>query len=114
MVTCPKCKTELDPDASQCNVCGAKVVVPDIEWVLIGGIADKISADFAKETLTSSSIQAVVFSRSGFFGTVGLPLNPIYSSGFAMFEVLVLSDDREEAVELLEMTLGDKFAPVEE
>ncbi|UCD65125.1 MAG: hypothetical protein JSW34_06765, partial [Candidatus Zixiibacteriota bacterium] len=67
------------------------------------------SADFARETLAGSGIPTVIFSRSGFFGNIGLPLNPFYRPGHAAFEISVPEEFAQEAQELLDMTLGDKW-----
>lgn len=110
MALCPACKSEIDDNASSCYICGYEL---DQEraanWVVIGEIEDKLSADFGKEALASSDIPAVVFSRSGFFGNVGLPLNPFYKPGSALFEISVPEELVEEACEILEMTLGEKW-----
>lgn len=110
MAYCPVCKTELDDDSANCYICGYE---PDdkaeVNWIMIGEIEDKISADFAKEILKSYNIPAVIFSRSGFFGSAGLPLNPFYKPGSANFEVSVPENYREEAVDILGSTLGKKW-----
>jgi hypothetical protein len=79
------------------------------EWVILGMIEDKLSADFAEETLKSYEIPSVVISRSGFFGDVGLPLNPIYSTKAPSYEIRVPAMHAEEAVGILDMTLGEKW-----
>ncbi len=110
MAYCPVCKTEIAADATTCYVCGSDLNDKDSpEWVVIGTVEDKLSADFAKETLESCNIPAVVFSRSGFFGSIGLPLNPFYKSKSAEFEVSVPKQFREDAADTLEMTLGEKW-----
>jgi hypothetical protein len=77
--------------------------------VVLGSIEDKLSADFARETLKDMNIPAVIISKSGFFGDIGLPLNPFYKPGEAMFEVSVPQGFEEEACDALDMTLGDKW-----
>ena len=72
-------------------------------------IEDKLSADFAEETLKSYEIPAVVISRSGFFGTVGLPLNPLYSTKSPAFEIRVPEAHVNEAAGILDMALGEKW-----
>ncbi len=110
MTYCPECKTELEDDQSFCPICGHLLSDPDgSEWIVLGEIEDGISADFARETLTAYEIPAVIFSRSGFFGTAGLPLNPFYKPGSAMFEIRVPKECLEEATDILTMTLGDKW-----
>jgi hypothetical protein len=78
-------------------------------WVVIGTVGDKISADFAREIMESNEIPSVVISKSGFFGTAGLPLVPFYTSESAAFEISVPGEFREDASELLDMTLGSKW-----
>lgn len=83
-------------------------------WQVIGNIADPINAGFAKEVLKSYEVPAVVISKSGFFGTVGLNLPTFYKAGIDLFEVRVPSDRIEEANDLLTMALGDAWTPVDE
>ena len=110
MAHCPVCKAEVDDDAESCCICGHEFdEAEEAKWVILGEIEDKLSADFAKEVLVSCKIPAVIFSRSGFFGNVGLPLNPFYKPGSAMFEVSVPEEYSEEASEVLKMTIGDRW-----
>jgi hypothetical protein len=51
----------------------------------------------------------VVISKSGFFGQAGLTLPGFYKSGMALFEVSVPSDQVAEAVDIMNMVLGDKW-----
>ena len=109
MTFCPVCKSEVDGEGAVCTSCGADLKQNLDDWIVIGTTGDKISADFAKEILESNEIPAVVISKSGFFGTAGLPLVPFYTSESAAFEVSVPEEFGEEASELLEMTLGSKW-----
>ena len=113
MAFCPACKAEWDPETLQCPICGRDLGEDEenVEqpWVVIGTIADKISADFARETLKTYEIPAVIVSKSGYFGTVGLTLTHFYSGGQALFEVSVPPSHLEEADELLRMTIGEKW-----
>jgi hypothetical protein len=110
VVVCPRCKAELDDSVTQCYVCGYEFdSEEETEWVLLGTIEDKLSADFAQEALKSYDIPAVIISRSGFFGNVGLSLNPFYKPGAATFEVRVPKTHEEAAVDILDMTLGEKW-----
>jgi hypothetical protein len=109
-VYCPECNIELPDSASECFGCGHELTEPVAQgWVMIGTIEDKLYADFANETLRSSQIPAVIMSRSGFFGQVGLPLHPFYHSQAPLFEVSVPAIFREEAVEILHMVVGTKW-----
>lgn len=76
---------------------------------MAGSIDDKLSADYAREVLKSFEIPVVITSRSGFFGEIGLPMNPFYSSGSPMFEVSVPSEYKDEAIEFLVSAVGDRF-----
>lgn len=111
MVLCPECNTELEGNPSHCYLCGhaLKGEKSKDEWNVIGSVENKIMADFVKEMLKSEKIPAVVMSRSGFFGEAGLPLNPIYSSGDASFEISVPESFCSKAIDLLDMTLGEKW-----
>ncbi len=112
---CPECKQEWKEDLSVCPVCGfEKVKEPTGEWKQIGFITDKISADHAVDVLQAYEIKAVVMSKSGFFGQIGLPLNPFYSTGSAQFQISVPENDAKEAVEILNVTLGNNWQHEEE
>lgn len=111
MVSCPKCRKEWADDVTTCPVCGIDLERPDVnEWVVLGEIDNKLAADFARETLKSYEIPAVILSRSGFFGDVGLTLNPFYSAGQSgAFEVSVPAEFVEEAADILDMTVGEAW-----
>lgn len=110
MAFCPECNVELKAGDESCFVCGKKIEDGSSKaWVMIGFVGDKISADFVKATLESQDIPVVVISKSGFFGTAGLPLVPFYSPESAMFEVSVPAVFSEEASTVCRMTLGEKW-----
>ena len=112
MALCPKCNAEIEEGITTCFVCGAEMEESrgDENWVRLGYIHDKISADFAKETLKSYDIPAVVFSKSGFFGNAGLPLTNIFDSKPMAFEISVPEVCAQEAVDILNMTLGGQWS----
>ena len=115
MAFCPECNVELQANAVVCHKCGYEINVDvDVdddndELIVIGTIDDKITAEMAREILASHGIRAGVFSNSGFFGSAGLTLTPIFSTNTPQFEVSVEAKSGEEAAELLEMTVGDNF-----
>lgn len=111
MAFCPVCKAEWQRETTACPICGADLpqASDDAEWRLIGEIEDRLSADFARETLATYEIPAVIVSRSGYFGQIGLTLTAFYSGKAALFEVRVPAGYEDEAVEVLEMTLGEKW-----
>jgi len=110
MAFCPICKSEMENDSKYCKVCGfEKNEDSETKWIFLGLIEDKMSADFAKETLKQYNIPVVIFSKSGFFGDAGLPLNPFYSYSSGQYEVSVPDDFVEEANDILSITLGDKW-----
>lgn len=76
---------------------------------MIGTVKSQLTADFAKETLTTYEIPVVVISRSGFFGNIGLPLTSFHKGEPALFEISVPADDAEEASEILLLALGDQW-----
>lgn len=110
MALCPKCKHELPDDSRECCICGYEL--PDEatdEWIVLGTLENKLYADLAREILTSCGIPAELRCKDGFFGSIGLPLRPFYGSQAAPFEILVPAASREEAGEVLDMTVGDKW-----
>jgi hypothetical protein len=111
LALCPKCNAEVEDGITTCYVCGAELEDggDDDNWIRLGYIQDKISADFAKETLKSYDIPAVVLSKSGFFGNAGLPLPSIFASKPMLFEVSVPEICAQEAIDLLNMTLGEQW-----
>ena len=76
---------------------------------MIGTVDNQLSADFAKETLTVYEIPAVVISRSGFFGNIGLTLTSFHSGARELFEISVPAAYQDEAMEVLEATLGERW-----
>ena len=80
---------------------------------MIGSIEDKISSDYAEETLKSYNIPVVVISNSGFFGTAGLALNPFHGSSQGLFELSVPEKFAEEAIGILDMILSSSWTKKE-
>ncbi|MBU8933585.1 MAG: hypothetical protein KOO62_06225 [candidate division Zixibacteria bacterium] len=110
MASCPECNAELDGTPTHCHVCGCELVTEDLaDWEVLGSIENRMWAESARETLRSSGIPSTVISKSGFFGNAGLPLNPIYESKDATFQISVPTVHTSEAGELLDMTLGDNW-----
>lgn len=79
------------------------------EWKLLGKVNDATSAGYAKETLESYDIPCAVLSESGFFGQAGLNLPQAYGSRLGQFEIFVPEDLKEEAIDIMNMILGDKW-----
>lgn len=111
MVYCPGCNAEWEPNTVECPICGKELAesLERFEWIIMGEIEDKLSADFAREALIAYEIPAVIMSRSGYFGTIGLTLRSFYTGQKALFEVRVPATYLEEAAEILNMTLGNKW-----
>ena len=109
---CPKCNSEVGEGFSECYRCGFEFADCDnIRWVTLGDIEDRVFAGLARETLKSMGIPAVIVSRSGFFGNVGLTLNPFFNARRrSSFEVSVPWPWREEASDALVMVLGNRFS----
>jgi hypothetical protein len=119
MPYCPICKEYFDGELTSCPNCGRDFEDDEFEgekatWVLVARITDKVSADFAVETLHSYHIPAVLFSESGFFGQVGLNLPSLSGKGIGKFQVHVPGQFRQEAYQILDMILGDKWEKVDE
>lgn len=121
MASCPACKKDWPDDVTMCPICGRDLAnesdtaasESEENWLMIGSIPDKVTADFARETLAAYEIPAVVVSKSGYFGQIGLTLTSFYTGRAEQFEVSVPETHREEASELLAATLGDKWQPAE-
>lgn len=111
MMLCPICKKNWNENTTQCPICGHDLTAEDDkdEWIVLGDIDDRVSADLAKEALNSHGVPAVIFSRSGFFGNIGLPLHSFYKSGGGIFDIAVQSRFCEEANEILDFILGDQW-----
>jgi hypothetical protein len=82
--------------------------IPD-GWVLVGRVNDEMSANYARETLKSYDIPAVIFSESGFFGTAGLNLPSPAGKNLGQFQIHVPAEKKEEAEDILNMILGNKW-----
>lgn len=111
MVSCPACKADWPDGTANCPVCGKEIdtEMSETPWVMIGTVDDQLSADFAKETLSTYEIPAVIISQSGFLGNIGLTLTSFHSGKQALFEISVPTDDADEASEILQLTLGEKW-----
>jgi len=83
-------------------------------WVLVGKVTDPTTAGYVNETLKSYNIPVVIISGSGFFGQAGLNLPSIYSKDLGHFKIHVMKSDRAEAVEILNMILGDNWEKADE
>ncbi len=108
---CPECKTQLEGTPNSCYICGTDLqqIGQGDSWVVVGTVENSVLAGLAEETLKSSDIEVVVISKSGFFGAAGLPLNPFYKADTPAFEISVPVGQYNEAVEVLEMTMGDQW-----
>ena len=107
---CPVCKSEISGDAENCPICGSKIDAEDkSQWVVLGTIDEKYWADYAKETLATYEIPSIIFSKSGFFGNIGIQFTPFFKQASSSFEISIMKDDVEEAVEILNTILNDKW-----
>lgn len=114
MAYCRNCNESWQTEGDRCPVCAGELTADketneDSDWVMLGTLNEKPSADLAKEILESSGIPTVVISRSGFFGSIGLRLDNLYSGKPGNFELSVPTVHRTEAEEILEATLGDQW-----
>jgi hypothetical protein len=110
---CRACDHEWPEDVSECPVCGAELTERDesdsTTWIALGSFEDQLTADFARETLKSKQIPAVLISRMGFFGNAGLQMTSFYGSTSPGYEIRVPESFAEEAAEILDAVLGDKW-----
>lgn len=116
MPFCPKCKEHFEGDLTACPNCGHEFngeEGAEAGYELIAYIDEKTAADYARETLVSYNIPAVVISKSGYFGQVGLNLPFVTGKGVSKFQVYVPSELREDAENILTMILGDGWEKVE-
>jgi len=99
------------PDGlTECYACGCDLSEDeDGTWVVLGSIESKLYADYARESLNAFGIPAVVLSKEGFFGSIGLPLRPFYGSASAPFEISVPAAYVEEAAEILDVIINNKW-----
>ncbi len=82
----------------------------DATWVVIGFVSDRVTADFVIESLRSYEIPAVLNSKSGFFGTIGMTsLEMPFSGGSGAYEILTVTEKVEEASDIAGMVAGDKW-----
>lgn len=81
----------------------------EAKWLLIGKVDDPTSAGYVEETMKSYNIPCVIRSESGFFGQAGLNLPQAYGSRLGQFEVFVPSEFDKEAVDVLNMIMGDNW-----
>jgi len=78
-------------------------------WVTLGSVDNHPLAEMARETLSTQDIPAVVVSRDGYFGNVGLNLNPFFKTGGPRFLLSVPAALLDDAIEVMNMTLGDNW-----
>ena len=117
MPYCPKCDENFPGDLTSCPACGYEFdnsANVNEGWVLVARINETTAADYARETLISYQIPAVVISESGFFGQVGLNLPSVTGKGIGKFQVHVPSELREDAENILTMILGDGWEKAED
>ena len=112
MAVCPVCRSIVDDDITECPICGRELTresTGGAEWVIAAIVKDKISADFAREALVSYDIPAVIFSKSGFLGDVGLPMGSMYGGVSGGYEISVPVEHLEETVDILNTILGNNW-----
>jgi len=118
MVYCPRCKEHFLGDLTSCPRCNYDLENGDVEqhhdWVVVGRIEDRTSADYAKETLRSYDIPCVIFAEAGYLGNVGLSMPTFTGKPIPKHRVHVPAEYREEAVGILDMILGDGWEKVKE
>ena len=99
MSECPICSGEFADESTDAKSGG---------WVLLGYVGDKLSADYARETLASNDIPAVIISKSGFLQS-GTILPHFFKPGAPLCEISVPTVCVEEAIEIMDMILGDNW-----
>ena len=117
MPVCPRCKKDYGDGLTSCPNCNyefdddddAILNDPNDGWVIIGRVNTQTASDYARETLESYDIPAVIISESGFFGQVGLNLPSPTGKHKGMFQIHVPADCAEEAVGVLDMIFGDSW-----
>lgn len=83
------------------------------DWVAIGFASDKLTADYIIETLRSYDIPSAVNSKSGYLGDIGMTnVSSLFDSGTGAYEILVVADRVDEALEIARMIAGESWEPL--
>ncbi|MBN4076143.1 hypothetical protein JYT16_00335 [Gemmatimonas aurantiaca] len=83
------------------------------EWVAIGFASDKITADYIIVSLRSYDIPSALNSKSGFLGDIGMTgVSSLFSSGVGAYEILVVAEKVNEALEIARMVAGENWSPI--
>jgi len=105
LTSCPKCNYDFNSDKEDEEDEGAG----EEQWIIIGRVRNRTTADYAVETLKSYDIPAVVVSESGYFGDVGLNLPSATGKHMGLFQIHITADKYDEAVDVLDMILGENW-----
>lgn len=115
MAFCPNCNENFDDDMKICPDCKVDLIdEEDFEsfeegWVVVGRVKDQTTSEYARETLESYDIPAVIISESGYFGQAGLNLPSPTGANLGFFQIHVPKELKAEAVDILDMILGDSW-----
>ena len=119
---CPNCRTEFEPDYLVCPDCNQPLVdrvnprsavatQPDDSWVVVGGVAQGLSSEAARGTLDSNNIPSVILNQSMMDIGLKQTRDARFKAGDGGGEIILVPKEfREEAaVDILDMTLGEKW-----
>jgi len=115
MAICPNCNENFNDSLKTCPICKVNLIdSEDFEsfeenWVIVGRVKDQTTSEYARETLESYDIPAVIISESGFFGQAGLNLPSPSGANLGFFQIHVPRELKDEAADILKMILGDSW-----
>jgi hypothetical protein len=78
------------------------------QWVIIAEAENRTVAEFAVNGLRSYDIPAVLDARPGVLGTAGLSMRSLRTGKLETFKIMVPSEHKEEAAEVVKIFLGNE------
>ncbi|MFQ5606530.1 MAG: hypothetical protein ACE5GA_01180 [Candidatus Zixiibacteriota bacterium] len=88
--------------------------IGDGSWITLGRALDRVTAGFVIETLQSYEIPAMMDSKSGYLGDVGLTaISSVFENPTGAYEIRVPAECAEEALGIAEMVGGGQWEPAD-
>jgi len=121
MPFCPKCTYEYKANINECPDCGEQLVDslpeptefrdeevdPDKEWIELARLTSNQYAEMVVEALLAKDIPAIVHSKSGHYGYIGVMGPSSFASVGDGFLIMVPREFTEIADKEAELVLGD-------